>query len=147
MEKNINNEIERMKSLFNEERLYGNIENGKENLNEGLKSTLKGIGGMIRGTGYSYTKYAYELSGALKELNEELEETIKEVKKIVEKSNKSKMSNQAYDRLTLHVGDAIDTYKMAIETNEIIIDDLDYSVSSNREDERAQDNPTSQLER
>lgn len=147
MEKNINNEIERMKSLFNEERLYGNIENSKENLNEGLKSTLKGIGGMFRGTGYSYTKYAYELSGALKELNEELEETIKEVKKIVEKSNKSKMSNDAYDRLTLHVGDAIDTYKMAIDTNEIIIEDLDFSVSSNREDERAQDNPTSQLER
>ena len=147
MKKNINNEIERMKSLFNEERLYGNIENGKENLNEGLKSTLKGIGGMFRGTGYSYTKYAYELSGALKELNEELEETIKEVNKIIDKSNKSKMSNQAYDRLTLHVGDAIDTYKMAIDTNKIIIEDLDFSVSSNRGDERADDNPESQLQR
>jgi len=36
---------------------------------------------------------------------------------------------------------------MAIETNEIIIEDLDFSVSSNREDERAEENPTSQLER
>ena len=45
------------------------------------------------------------------------------------------------------MGDAIDTYKMAIDTNEIIIEDLDFSVSSNRGDERAQDNPTSQLER
>ena len=147
MEKNINNEIERMKSLFNEDRLYGNIEEGKENLNEGLKSTLKGIGGMFRGTGYSYTKYAYELSGALKELNEELEETIKEVNKIIDKSNKSKMSNDAYDRLTVHVADAIDTYKMAIDTNDVIIKDLDFSVSSNRDDERADDNPQSQLQR
>ena len=147
MKKKINSEIERMKSLFNEDRLYGNIEEGKENLDEGLKSTFKGIGGMFRGTGYSYTKYAYELSGALKELNEELEETIDEVNRIIDKSNKSKMSNAAYDRLTVHVGDAIDTYQMAIDTNQIIIDDLDFSVSSNRDDERSEDNPESQLER
>ncbi len=75
MEKNIREELERIKSLFNEDNLYGNT--STEPINEGLKSTLKGIGGMFRGTGYSYTKYAYELSGALKELNEELEETLR----------------------------------------------------------------------
>ena len=67
----------------------------KLSLDEGLRSTLKGIGGMFKGTGYSYTKYAYELSGALKELNEELEETIIEVGKIVDKSNKSKISENS----------------------------------------------------
>lgn len=147
MKDNIKEEIKRIKSLFTEENLYGNTTKENSEVNEGIKSTFKGIGGMIRGTGYSYTKYAYELSGALKELNEELEETMIEVEKILDKSNKSKMSNVAYDRLSAHISDAIDTYKMAIETNEIIIQDLDFSVSNQREDERVDDEVTPQLQK
>jgi len=119
----------------------------KLSLDEGLRSTLKGIGGMFKGTGYSYTKYAYELSGALKELNEELEETIIEVGKIVDKSNKSRMSNVAYDRLSKHVDDALDAYKMVIDVNEVIIEDLDFSVSNDREEERPSDSVEPQFDR
>jgi len=119
----------------------------KLSLDEGLLSTLKGIGGMFKGSGYSYTKYAYELSGALKELNEELEESIIEVGKIVNKSNKSKMTNVSYDRLSKHVADALDAYKMVIDVNEVIIEDLDLSVSSNRKDERALDAVVPQFDR
>tara|TARA_R110000868_G_scaffold255158_1_gene511689 strand:+ start:83 stop:517 length:435 start_codon:yes stop_codon:yes gene_type:complete len=119
----------------------------KLSIEEGLRSTLKGVGGMFRGTGYSYTKYAYELSGALKELNEELEETITEVGKIVGKSNKSKMSNTAYDRLSTHVKDALDAYQMVIDVNDVIIEDLDFSVSNEREDERSVDNVEPQFDR
>jgi len=119
----------------------------KLSIEEGLRSTLKGVGGMFRGTGYSYTKYAYELSGALKELNEELEETITEVGKIVGKSNKSKMSNTAYDRLSTHVKDALDAYQMVIDVNDVIIKDLDFSVSNEREDERSVDNVEPQFDR
>ena len=119
----------------------------KLSLDEGLRSTLKGIGGMFKGTGYSYTKYAYELSGALKELNEELEETIIEVGKIVDKSNKSRMSNVSYDRLSKHVEDALDAYKMVIDVNEVIIEDLDFSVSNKREEERPSDSVEPQFDR
>ena len=119
----------------------------KMSLDEGLRSKLKGIGGMFKGTGYSYTKYAYELSGALKELNEELEETIIEVGKIVDKSNKSKMSNVSYDRLSKHVDDALDAYQMVIGVNEVIIEDLDFSVSNERGDERPADNVEPQFDR
>ncbi len=119
----------------------------KLSLDEGLRSTLKGIGGMFKGTGYSYTKYAYELSGALKELNEELEETIIEVGKIIDKSNKSKMSNTSFNRLETHVKDAIDGYKMVVDINKTIIDDLDFSVSSNRRDEVSPENIEPQFDR
>ena len=119
----------------------------KISLDEGLRSKLKGIGGMFKGTGYSYTKYAYELSGALKELNEELEETIIEVRKIVDKSNKSKMSNVSYDRLSKHVDDALDAYQMVIGVNEVIIEDLDFSVSNERGDERPADDVEPQFDR
>ena len=119
----------------------------KLSLEEGLRSTLKGVGGMFKGTGYGYTKYAYELSGALKELNEELEETIIEVGKIVDKSNKSKMSNDSYDRLSTHIKDALDAYQMVIDVNDVIIEDLDFSVSNNRKDERSVDNVEPQFDR
>ncbi len=145
-DKNLNEEKNRMINLFNDELLYGNLIK-EENIDEGLKSTFKGIGGMFRGTGYNYTKYAYEFSGALKELNEELKETMKELTKIIDKSNKSKMSNISFDRLNNHVKDALDVYKMTIDTNEIIIDDLDFSVSTNREDERPTKEIKSQLNR
>jgi len=145
-DKRLNEEKKRMINLFNDELLYGNLIK-EENVDEGLKSTFKGIGGFFRGTGYNYTKYAYELSGTLKELNENLSEGITELEKIINKSNKSKMSNVAFDRLETHVADAIDTYKMTIDTNLIIIDDLDFSVSSNREDERPQPEAQSQLNR
>lgn len=108
------------------------VENSGE-LGEGLVSTIKGIGGMFKGTGYNYTKYAYELSGSIKDLNEELEETRMELEKILDKSNRSNMSNVSFDRLSKHIQDALEAYQMAIETNEIIIEDLEKSVSSDRD--------------
>ncbi len=101
-------------------------------VDEGVMSTIKGVGGLFKGTGYSYTKYAYELSGSIKDLNEELEETMGELEKILDKSNKSKMSNISYDRLSKHIADALEAYQMVIDTNEIIMEDLEKSVSTDR---------------
>ena len=107
-----------------------------ENTNEGLISSIKGIGGMFKGTGYNYTKYVYELTGSIKDLNEELVETMGELEKIMDKSNKSKMSNVSFDRLSKHIGDALEAYQMAIDTNEIIMEDLENSITSEREGNR-----------
>jgi len=106
------------------------------NVEEGIKSSFKGIGGMIKGTGYSYTKYAYELTGSLKDINEELEETIIQLEKIIDKSNRSSMTNQSYERLSKHIASALEGYQMVIETNEIIIEDLEKSVTSERDTNR-----------
>lgn len=116
-----------------------------EGLGRRVMSGFKGIGGMFKGTGYSYTKYAYQLSGAINELNEELEETKKELQKIVDKSNKSKMSNVSFDRLSAHIADAMDAYQMVIDTNKIIMEDLDASVSSERGGNRPSSNPGNQF--
>lgn len=121
------------------------IDNSPNNVEEGIISTFKGLGGMLKGTGYSYTKYAYEMSGKLKELNEELEEAVVEIQSILDKSNQSKMSNISFDRLTTHITDALDAYRMTIGTNEIIIQDLENSVSNNRNQGRSQQNPNSQF--
>lgn len=121
------------------------IDNSPNNVEEGIISTFKGLGGMLKGTGYSYTKYAYEMSGKLKELNEELEEAVVELQSILDKSNQSKMSNISFDRLTTHITDALDAYRMTIGTNEIIIQDLENSVSNNRNQGRSQQNPNSQF--
>jgi hypothetical protein len=110
------------------------VENSK--VDEGLASSIKGIGGMFKGTGYSYTKYAYELTGSLKDLNEELEETMLELERILDKSNKSSMTNQSYEILSKHIADALEAYQMVIDTNDIIIEDLDNSVSSERDNNR-----------
>jgi len=101
-------------------------------VDEGIISTFKGIGGMFKGTGFNYTKYAYELTGSIKDINEELEETMGELEKILDKSNKSKMSNISYDRLSKHIADALEAYQMVIDTNEIIMEDLEKSVSTER---------------
>ena len=106
------------------------------NVEEGIKSAFKGIGGMIKGTGYSYTKYAYELTGSLKDINEELEETIIQLEKIIDKSNRSSMTNQSYEILSKHIAAALEGYQMVIETNEIIIEDLEKSVTSERDKDR-----------
>ena len=121
------------------------IDNSPNNVEEGIISTFKGLGGMLKGTGYSYTKYAYEMSGKLKELNEELEEAVVEIQSILDKSNQSKMSNISFDRLSTHITDALDAYRMTIGTNEIIIQDLENSVSNNRNQGRSQQNPNSQF--
>ena len=121
------------------------IDNSPNNVEEGIISTFKGLGGMLKGTGYSYTKYAYEMSGKLKELNEELEEAVVELQSILDNSNQSKMSNISFDRLTTHITDALDAYRMTIGTNEIIIQDLENSVSNNRNQGRSQQNPNSQF--
>lgn len=116
-----------------------------EGLGRRIMSGFKGIGGMFKGTGYDYTKYAYQLSGAINELNEELVETKKELQKIVDKSNRSKMTNVSFDRLSTHIADAMDAYQMVIDTNEIIIEDLDASVSSERGGDRPSNNPGNQF--
>jgi len=118
-----------------------------EGLGRKFMSNLKGIGGAFRGTGYSYTKYAYQLSGAINELNEELEETKKELTRVIDKSNKSKMSNVAYDRLSKHIADAMDAYQMVIDTNEIIMEDLDSSVTNQRDEVRPSSDPGEQFTR
>jgi len=107
-----------------------------ENTNEGLISSIKGIGGMFKGTGYNYTKYVYELTGSIKDLNEELGETMGELEKIMDKSNRSNMSNVSFDRLSKHIADALEAYQMAIDTNEIIMEDLENSLTSEREKNR-----------
>jgi len=101
-------------------------------VDEGLASTIKGIGGMFKGTGYNYTKYAYELSGSIKDLNEELEETKAELERILDKSNRSKMTNVSFEKLSKHIAEALEAYQMVIDTNEIIMEDLEKSVSSDR---------------
>jgi len=118
-----------------------------EGLGRRIMSGFKGIGGMFKGTGYSYTKYAYQLSGAINELNEELEETKTELQRIIDKSNKSKMSNVAYDRLSAHIADAMDAYQMVIDTNKLIMGDLDASVTNQRDGERPTNNPGNQFNR
>ena len=123
------------------------VDNSPKNVNEGIISSFKGIGGMFKGTGYSYTKYAYEMGGKLKELNEDLEGAVNELSRILDKSNQSKMSNVSFDRLSTHITDALDAYRMVIDTNEIIIQDLDDSVSNNRNQNRSQQNPSSQFNR
>jgi hypothetical protein len=107
-----------------------------ENTNEGLISSIKGIGGMFKGTGYNYTKYVYELTGSIKDLNEELEETMGELEKIMDKSNRSNMANVSFERLSKHIADALEAYQMAIDTNEIIMEDLENSITSERERNR-----------
>jgi len=57
------------------------------------------------------------------------------------------MSNVSYDRLSKHVDDALDAYQMVIGVNEVIIEDLDFSVSNERGDERPADNVEPQFDR
>lgn len=111
------------------------VENSGE-VQEGLISSIKGVGGMFRGTGYSYTKYVYELTGSLKNLNEELEENMVDLERILDKSNKSSMTNASYERLSKHIADALEAYQMVIDTNDIIIEDLEESVTSERDRNR-----------
>ena len=80
-------------------------------------------------------------------MNEELEETKKELNKVIDKSNKSRMSNVAYDRLSKHVADAMDAYQMVIDTNKIIMEDLDDSVTNQRDEVRPSSEPESQFTR
>lgn len=110
----------------------GEIEEGLKTTIKGIGSSIKGVGGIVKGTGYSYTKYAYELNGSLKDINEELKETMIELERILDKSNKSNMTNDSYERLSKHIAEALEAYQMVIDTNEIIIEDLDKSVTSKR---------------
>lgn len=121
------------------------IDNSPNNLEEGLMSTFKGLGGMLKGTGYSYTKYAYEMVGKLKELNEDMEGAMRDLDRILDKSNRSKMVNTSFDRLSTHIGDALEAFRISIDTNDIIIVDLENSVSNNRNQGRSQQNPNSQF--
>jgi hypothetical protein len=121
------------------------IDKSPNNVEEGIISTFKGLGGMLKGTGFSYTKYAYEMSGKLKELNEDMEGAMRDLDRILDKSNRSKMVNTSFDRLSTHISDALEAFRISIDTNEIIIQDLENSVSNNRNQGRPQQNPNSQF--
>lgn len=121
------------------------VDKSPNNVEEGLMSSIKGIGGLVRGTGYSYTKYAYEMVGKLKELNEDMEGAMRDLDRILDKSNRSKMVNTSFDRLSTHIGDALEAFRISIDTNDIIIEDLENSVSNNRNQGRSQQNPNSQF--
>ena len=121
------------------------IDNSSKNVDEGIISSFKGIGGMFKGTGYSYTKYAYEMVGKLKELNEDMEGAIRDLNRILDKSNRSQMVNTSFDRLSTHISDALEAFRISIDTNDIIIEDLENSVSNNRNQSRTQQNPNSQF--
>ena len=123
------------------------VENSSAPVEEGLISTIKGIGGMFKGTGFNYTKYAYEMVGKLTELNEDLEGATRDLERILDRSNRSKMSNVSFDRLSNHINDALDAYRMVIDTNDIIIEDLENSVSNDRNQQRPQQNSRSQFNR
>ena len=123
------------------------IDNSSKNVDEGIISSFKGIGGMFKGTGYSYTKYAYEMVGKLKELNEDMEGAIRDLNRILDKSNRSQMVNTSFDRLSTHISDALEAFRISIDTNDIIIEDLENSVSNNRNQSRTQQNPNSQFNR
>ena len=121
------------------------IDKSPKTVEEGVISSIKGIGGLVRGTGYSYTKYAYEMVGKLKELNEDMEGAMRDLDRILDKSNRSKMVNTSFDRLSTHIGDALEAFRISIDTNDIIIEDLENSVSNNRNQGRSQQNPNSQF--
>jgi choline kinase len=121
------------------------VDKSPNNVEEGIMSSIKGIGGLVRGTGYSYTKYAYEMVGKLKELNEDMEGAMRDLDRILDKSNRSKMVNTSFDRLSTHISDALEAFRISIDTNEIIIQDLENSVSNNRNQGRSQQNPNSQF--
>jgi len=121
------------------------IDKSPNNVEEGIMSSIKGIGGLVRGTGYSYTKYAYEMVGKLKELNEDMEGAMRDLDRILDKSNRSKMVNTSFDRLSTHISDALEAFRISIDTNDIIIVDLENSVSNNRNQGRTQQNPNSQF--
>jgi hypothetical protein len=121
------------------------VDKSPNNVEEGIMSSIKGIGGLVKGTGYSYTKYAYEMVGKLKELNEDMEGAIRDLDRILDKSNRSKMVNTSFDRLSTHISDALEAFRISIDTNDIIIVDLENSVSNNRNQGRSQQNPNSQF--
>jgi hypothetical protein len=132
---------------LNQKDLKRIVENSSTPVEEGLISTIKGIGGMFKGTGFNYTKYAYEMVGKLTELNEDLEGATIDLERILDRSNRSKMSNVSFDRLSNHINDALDAYRMVIDTNDIIIEDLENSVSNDRNQQRPQQNSGSQFNR
>ena len=121
------------------------IDNSPNNVEEGIISTFKGLGGMLKGTGYSYTKYAYEMVGKLKELNEDMEGAMRDLDRILDKSNRSKMVNTSFDRLSTHIGDALEAFRISIDTNDSSLVDLENSVSNTRNQGRSQQNPNSQF--
>jgi hypothetical protein len=55
------------------------------------------------------------------------------------------MVNTSFDRLSTHISDALEAFKISIDTNDIIIEDLENSVSNNRNQSRSQQNPNSQF--
>lgn len=123
------------------------INNAPINVDEGIISSIKGLGGLVKGTGYSYTKYAYEMVGKLKELNEDLEGAIRDLNRILDRSNRSQMSNVSFDKLSAHISDALDAFRMAVDTNDIIIEDLEDSVSNDRSRNRSNQSTPPQFNR
>ena len=83
--------------------------------------------------------------GKLKELNEDMEGAIRDLNRILDRSNRSKMVNSSFDRLSTHIGDALEAFRISIDTNDIIIEDLEDSVSNDRNWNRPNQNVNSQF--
>ena len=83
--------------------------------------------------------------GKLKELNEDMEGAIRDLNRILDRSNRSQMVNSSFDRLSTHIGDALEAFRISIDTNDIIIEDLEDSVSNDRNRNRPNQNVNSQF--
>jgi hypothetical protein len=83
--------------------------------------------------------------GKLKELNEDMEGAIRDLSRILDRSNRSQMTNTSFDRLSTHISDALEAFRISIDTNDIIIEDLEDSVSNDRNRNRPNQNVNSQF--
>jgi hypothetical protein len=83
--------------------------------------------------------------GKLKELNEDMEGAIRDLNRILDRSNRSQMTNTSFDRLSTHISDALEAFRISIDTNDIIIEDLEDSVSNDRNRNRPNQNVNSQF--
>jgi hypothetical protein len=83
--------------------------------------------------------------GKLKELNEDMEGAIRDLNRILDRYNRSQMTNTSFDRLSTHISDALEAFRISIDTNDIIIEDLEDSVSNDRNRNRPNQNVNSQF--
>jgi hypothetical protein len=74
-----------------------------------------------------------------------MEGAIRDLNRILDRSNRSQMVNSSFDRLSTHIGDALEAFRISIDTNDIIIEDLEDSVSNDRNRNRPNQNVNSQF--
>jgi hypothetical protein len=74
-----------------------------------------------------------------------MEGAIRDLNRILDRSNRSQMTNTSFDRLSTHISDALEAFRISIDTNDIIIEDLEDSVSNDRNRNRPNQNVNSQF--